>query len=558
MMFTPFTHTAQATEQENYTKLVQTAIEEASNYIKKNGVDSEWEAIGLAKAGKNVPEDYNEVFDRHIQSQVQRGLENGRIKITDIERLAIAAVAIGKDPTKIFVKDGENEKHLIELIYNSPERNGGYDTMTFQGNNGPIFALIALDTKGFAVPEDAKWTRQKLIDELLRTQNGDGSWPLNEQYNTPSIDITAMALIGLGPYKNQPKVKEALDNAVDYLASVQTDDGGFDGGSFVGGITSEAASQVIIGLSTYGIDPRKFATEEGINVLEHLLEYQNEDGGFKHTDDYDYSDPMATEQALQALVAFQLFVNGEGPLYRFDKKEAQPENPNLDDAKPPADDEKPNNSKPSTGKEGGSKSPVKNENPSKQKPTVENKSQNNSNTFDGTKGIEKGKKVEVKQGEKINIQGSNVDLQLPHDLPDGTRLTVTNSTIKEYGGLKPAGDILEFTFEYPNGESGEGFYILTFKVDSGVDIHKAGVYHFNEEKGEWEYIPGEINAEERTITVKVDHFSTYGVFTHNEENGKPLPKTATESYNLLLIGLVLFAIGGSFLIYQWRRKQLVK
>src|SRR5690606_37787201 len=105
----------------------------------------------------------------------------------------------------------------------------------------------------FEVPEDAKWTRQKLIDELLRTQNDDGSWALNEAFGIPSIDVTGMALIGLSPYKDQVKVKAALDRAVDWLAAQQTD-GGFDGGAFVGGINSEAASQVIIGLSAYGID----------------------------------------------------------------------------------------------------------------------------------------------------------------------------------------------------------------------------------------------------------------------------------------------------------------
>src|SRR5699024_567135 len=153
-------------------------------------------------------------------------------------------------------------------IYNSPERRGGYDTMTFQGNNGPIFALVALDTKNFEVPDDAKWTRQNLIDELLSTQNEDGSWHLNENFESPSIDITAMALIGLSPYKDQPEVKEALDKAVEWLSDKQSNNGGFDGGDFVGGITNEAASQVIIGLTAYGINPTdEQFTKNGNDVI---------------------------------------------------------------------------------------------------------------------------------------------------------------------------------------------------------------------------------------------------------------------------------------------------
>src|SRR5699024_2315677 len=238
---------SQTEEIKDYKELIQSAIDQASARMIEEGVNSEWEAIGLTQAGKEVPKHYDAVFEQNIISQITNGLENGRFIITDSERLAMAAVAIGKDPQDVY---GHN---LIELIYNSPDRYLAYndtyeDAMTYQGNNGPIFALIALDTKQFSVPDDARWTRQKLIDELLRTQNEDGSWSLNE-FSGISIDITAMALIGLSPYSDQPKVKEALDKTVDFLSNVQTDNGGFDGGSFVGGITSEAASQAIIGLT---------------------------------------------------------------------------------------------------------------------------------------------------------------------------------------------------------------------------------------------------------------------------------------------------------------------
>ncbi len=308
------------------TAQIESAIENATSFILNKGVTSEWEAIGLAQAGKDVPSSYFDTFYYNIEDQIVSGLDNGRIKITDIERLAMAAIAVGLDPQNV------NGLNLIELIYNSPDRNGGFDTMTFQGNNGPIFALIALDTLSFPVPEDARWTRQDLIDELLQSQNEDGSWSLNPMYPDPSVDITGMALIGLSPYKEQPAVREALNSAVDWLSSVQTDNGGFDGGDFVGGITSEATSQVIIGLSSYGIDPAgEQFTKNGNNLIAHLLEYQNDDGGFKHTMDYDYSDPMATEQALQALVAYDYFLKGKGSLYQFDTIDDIDDEENLDD-----------------------------------------------------------------------------------------------------------------------------------------------------------------------------------------------------------------------------------
>src|SRR5699024_5779201 len=151
---------------------IKEIITETSEFILKNGVDSEWEAIGIIQSGREVPDEYIDKLKQNIQNQVVKGLENGRVKITDIERFAMATVATGLDPTNI---EGLN---LIELIYNSPERNGGFDTMTFQGNNGLAFALIALDSSAFEVPENAKWSRQEIIEKLLNNQNEDGSWSL--------------------------------------------------------------------------------------------------------------------------------------------------------------------------------------------------------------------------------------------------------------------------------------------------------------------------------------------------------------------------------------------
>ena len=293
-------------------------IQQAAQYILETGVYSEWQAIGLARAGYKVPESYLDVFYGNIESQITNSLASERLKITDAERLILAALAIGEDPENVAGHD------LIDLIYNSPSHRSGADTMTFQGNNGPIFALIALDSKDYPEPVGAKWTRQKLINELLKNQNEDGSWHLSTLFDSPSIDITAMAITSLSPYKDQPKVKAALDKTINYLSSIQTDNGGFDGGAFVGGITSEATAQVIIGLTTYGIDPTSEQfTKNGNNLIDHLLSYQNEDGGFRHTHDYVASNSMATEQALQALIAYQLFANGEGRLYHFGTKEKE-------------------------------------------------------------------------------------------------------------------------------------------------------------------------------------------------------------------------------------------
>lgn len=312
----PVTHD-QKQEKLDYETIVEDTIDQVSNFMLANGIGSEWQAIGLAKSGKKVPGEYFTHFNQKIDSEITGNLDSGRIKITDIERLAIAATAIGKNPLDV------NGYNLIELIYNSLDNVNGIDTMTLQGINGPIFGLIALDTDSFDIPNDARWTKEKLIQFLLDAQNDDGSWSL---FGTaPSYDITAMALIALGKYKDDSHVQEAIQGAARFLSASQNEDAGFND-PWVGGVSVETASQVVIGLTSAGIDPigPDFTKENG-NLIDHILSFIAEDGGFKHLPNDATSNGMATEQGFQALVAYQLFINDEGRLYDFSKEDIIPD-----------------------------------------------------------------------------------------------------------------------------------------------------------------------------------------------------------------------------------------
>ena len=94
-----------------------------------------------------------------------------------------------------------------------------------------------------------------------------------------------MALTALAPYRRQiecGKSNRRCSGIFSEKSKVLT--GGFNE-AFVGGITSEATSQVIIALTTNGIDPRsELFTKNDISVLDHLLSFEAEDGGFKHVD----------------------------------------------------------------------------------------------------------------------------------------------------------------------------------------------------------------------------------------------------------------------------------
>src|SRR5699024_7464798 len=51
----------------DYMKTVEEAIDKASEYMLEKGVNSEWEAIGLAQAGIKVPEEYGDILKSHIE-----------------------------------------------------------------------------------------------------------------------------------------------------------------------------------------------------------------------------------------------------------------------------------------------------------------------------------------------------------------------------------------------------------------------------------------------------------------------------------------------------------
>ena len=79
---------------------------------------TEWEAIGLAKAGVQVPASYIDQFKQNLEDQVMKQTGKGRMKITDVERLTIAASAVDIDPENV---DGKGF-NLVEKIYNSEAR----------------------------------------------------------------------------------------------------------------------------------------------------------------------------------------------------------------------------------------------------------------------------------------------------------------------------------------------------------------------------------------------------------------------------------------------------
>lgn len=270
-------------------------------------VGGEWAVLGLARSGYDVPEAYYQGYYARLVEAVRN--ENGDLGrgYTEYSRVILALTALGKDPASVGGYD------LLSRL-------GDYDKTIWQGNNGPIFALIALDAGIYEIPTNAdaatQATRQKYVDLLLQNQLDDGGWTLDSTGGAGSsaVDYTAMALQALAKYKDQPAVAAAIEKGLARLSELQNDDGGFSFGSE--GATSESSSQVIVALGELGIslDDARFV-KNGKTVLDALLMFRNDDGSFKHVASQTGADQMATEQALYALVSVDRAEKGKPTLY---------------------------------------------------------------------------------------------------------------------------------------------------------------------------------------------------------------------------------------------------
>jgi LPXTG-motif cell wall-anchored protein len=272
-------------------------VRSAVKYMVKHGVNDEFAIMGLKKAGENIPASYLQEAAKSLKGN------NGTFRnVTDYERMALGITAAGKNAANF---SGYN---LIKNIYSN-------DRMTNQGTNGIIFALLSIDSGKYKLPANAKWSRGKLVQYLVSHQLKDGSWALYG--NTSSVDITAMTLSALAPYKSQGPVKNAIDKAVHWLSMKQDKQGGYSS-SDNGGDSSETTAQVIIGLTSVNVSPgSKEFTKQGGNLLKHLVTFKQKDGGYAHIVTNHASDQISTTQALLGLTAYQSYLSGKGSVYQF-------------------------------------------------------------------------------------------------------------------------------------------------------------------------------------------------------------------------------------------------
>ena len=301
------------------TKTVSQVVNETAAYVLKTvkapevgSIGGEWAIIGLARSGYDVPQSYYDAYYQKVEKYVidRKGVLHDK-KYTEYSRVILGVTAAGYDPTDIAGYD-----LTIAL--------GDFNATIWQGINGPIWALIALDCGNYDIPKNSdatvQATRDMYIQEILRRQIPDGGWNLTAGANgaigpneTSDPDLTGMALQALAKYKDKPNVSAAIDKALDFLSTNQDENAGY---SSWGSENVESVAQVLVAITTLGIpvDDTRFV-KNGKTLVDNILSFRIADGSFKHTADGSGNSQMSTEQAFYALVAAKRAGAGEYTIY---------------------------------------------------------------------------------------------------------------------------------------------------------------------------------------------------------------------------------------------------
>ena len=300
---------------------IDTVLSKVRSYIlskdTKPDYSSIWNVIGLKRSGLYVPESYINLFYSNVIAYCEsKDWQITRAKYSDYSKLILALTAIGVDARDVM---GHN---LLAYL-------SDYENVSRQGNNGTIWALIALNSNpAYEIPEDPSAVQQNseelLVKKVVGMQCQDGGWTM--MGTTGDSDMTGMAMQALASYYNKDgyeDVTAAIDKGLAWIEKNQLSSGGF---GTMKTETSESVAQIITALCGVGIDCGEDARfiKNGKWPMTGLFQYYMPEGGFMHVaadagnnggGAGGIIDGMATEQGLYATVAYRRFLDGETFLY---------------------------------------------------------------------------------------------------------------------------------------------------------------------------------------------------------------------------------------------------
>lgn len=273
--------------------------------------NNDW-ALGMAAAGLNPTADEKAKYLANVLNLAA----DASTSVSTIAKTAVALTSWNIDARQVPDKNGGQAVNLIDRVAGDT----GYIDPAYTAP----FILSLYDLRNYEIPKGAVITREALIDNIIASQEADGSW-----YGAYGADATGMVLPALAPYYGKTAevngisaascaaVTAAIDKALLFLSNSQGIDGSFPG--YGGAPNSNTMIAGIVGINSLGINPNSDSrfVKSGRSVLQNLLTYRTGDDKLGYKDSSAAND-LACQQGLGALATYQNLGAARGSnLYHF-------------------------------------------------------------------------------------------------------------------------------------------------------------------------------------------------------------------------------------------------
>ena len=254
---------------------------------------AEWVMLGRLRAldGAQGWKTKNADIQTYVGS-VMTAIKSGKLSKetvpTTIERVVLTLTALGLDATNFCGQD------LTAWLYENQNWNNYV-------SSDLIWGLIALDSGKYTA---ADGYREALIQHLTEYQNQDtGAFFYSHGYSADDVDMTAMAMIALAPYKDSnATAKKMYDAGWKYIESKKDDQGNYGGKSYDPCCTN-----------AYVVIAKCAAGETGIeDTVSWMLKNCLGEKGFNLKGEYN---GMSTYQGMMSMAAYQRAKAGKADLF---------------------------------------------------------------------------------------------------------------------------------------------------------------------------------------------------------------------------------------------------
>lgn len=244
---------------------------------------AEWVMLGRLRAldgaqGWTTKDADIQTYVATVMTAIQSGKLSCETVPTTIERVILTLTALGLDATDFCGQD------LTAWLYENQNWNNYV-------SSDLIWGLIALDSGKYTA---ADGYREALIQHLTEYQKQDtGAFFYSHGYNADDVDMTAMAMIALAPYKDSnATAKKMYDAGWKYIESNRDDQGNYGGKSYDPCCTN-----------AYVVIAKCAAGQTGMeDTVSWMLKNCLGEKGFNLNGEYN---GMSTYQGMMAMAAYQ-------------------------------------------------------------------------------------------------------------------------------------------------------------------------------------------------------------------------------------------------------------